>query len=450
MKSFSILCSTLLIQVVVGQTPGNTTEVHPKLDTFRCTVLGGCKKTTNYIVVESSQHNIHQATSNANCGEWGEKPNATACPDEASCARNCIIEGMSDYRTQGISTSGSAIRLQQQFNNKTVSPRIYLLEENKQKYDMMHLVGAEFSFDVEMDKLPCGMNSALYLSEMLEDGGKSTSPNSKAGAYYGAGYCDAQCFVTPFINGVGNIDGHGSCCNELDIWEANSRATHIAPHPCTEPGLYECTGDECGSSGVCDKSGCAWNPNRVNAPGFYGRGDSFKVDSTRKFTVVSQFLADKKGNLKELHRHYVQDGQLIESAVVNIEGPPKVNYINDEYCEAVNATEYIRIGGTNQMGEAMSRGMVLVMSLWWDEGGFMNWLDQGEAGPCNATEGDPKNILKVVPNPEVTFSNIRIGEINSTFSLGSPYAYAGSARKRSPRLAHLQQHQHLYKRGSNH
>lgn len=50
-----------------------------------------------------------------------------------------------------------------------------------------------------MDKLPCGMNSALYLSEMLADGGKSEL--NRGGAYWGTGYCDAQCYTTPFING---------------------------------------------------------------------------------------------------------------------------------------------------------------------------------------------------------------------------------------------------------
>ncbi|KAF5019788.1 hypothetical protein F66182_8157 [Fusarium sp. NRRL 66182] len=449
MKSFAVLCSALLVQTVVGQTPSNTSEVHPKLDTYRCTVAGGCKKTVNYLVVESSQHGLHQVGDmDSNCGHWGEGPNTTACPDEASCAKNCIIEGIPDYSRQGITTSGDSLRLTQLSGNRTVSPRLYFLEENEEKYDMLYLTGAEFSFDVEMDKLPCGMNSALYLSEMRQDGGKGLSPHNKAGPYYGTGYCDAQCFVTPFINGVANLDARGACCNELDIWEANSRSTHIAPHPCSEPGLYECTGDECGPEGVCDKPGCAWNHNRVNQTDFYGRGGSFKVDTTRKFTVVSQFLSDKAGKLTELHRHYVQDGRIIESAVVNIEGPPKVNFINDEYCEATNATSYMRLGGTQQMGEAMSRGMVLVISLWWDEGGFMEWLDQGNNGPCDATEGDPKNIVKLVPNPEVTFSNIRVGELNSTFATRQSNAGYGWAKRKSHRQSHLYHHQRQHQRGS--
>lgn len=44
------------------------------------------------------------------------------------------------------------------------------------------------------------MNSALYMGEMLEDGGQSEL--NPGGATWGTGYCDAQCYVTPFINGV--------------------------------------------------------------------------------------------------------------------------------------------------------------------------------------------------------------------------------------------------------
>ncbi|KAF5629993.1 endoglucanase type C [Fusarium tjaetaba] len=428
MKSLSLILSALAVQVAVAQTPDKGKEQHPKLETYRCTKAAGCKKQTNYIVADAGIHGIHQKNG-AGCGDWGQKPNATACPDEASCAKNCILSGMDSnaYKNAGITTSGNKLRLQQLINNQLVSPRVYLLEGNKKKYEMLHLTGTEFSFDVEMEKLPCGMNGALYLSEMPQDGGKSTSKNSKAGAYYGAGYCDAQCYVTPFINGVGNIKGQGVCCNELDIWEANSRATHIAPHPCNKPGVYGCTGDECSSSGICDKAGCGWNHNRINVTDFYGRGKKYKVDSTRKFTVTSQFVANKQGDLIELHRHYIQDNKVIESAVVNISGPPKINFINDKYCAATGANEYMRLGGTKQMGDAMSRGMVLAMSVWWSEGDFMAWLDQGVAGPCDATEGDPKNIVKVQPNPEVTFSNIRIGEIGSTSSVKAP-AYPGPHR----------------------
>jgi cellulase len=75
----------------------------------------------------------------------------------------------------------------------------------------------------------------------------------------------------------------------------------------------------------------------------------------------------------------------------------------------------MELGATEAMGAAMTRGMVLAMSIWWDEGGNMQWLDGGNAGPCNATEGAPSEIRKIQPDPAVTFSNIKWGEIGSTF-----------------------------------
>jgi cellulose 1,4-beta-cellobiosidase len=61
------------------------------------------------------------------------------------------------------------------------------------KYQMLKLKNQEFSFDVDMSNLGCGLNGAVYLSEMEEDGGMSKYPSNKAGAKYGTGYCDSQC-----------------------------------------------------------------------------------------------------------------------------------------------------------------------------------------------------------------------------------------------------------------
>jgi cellulase len=59
--------------------------------------------------------------------------------------------------------------------------------------------------------------------------------------------------------------------------------------------------------------------------------------------------------------------------------------------------------------------MVLVFSIWNSAGDFMSWLDGGNNGPCNATAGDPAQIVKLTPDVSVTFSNIRWGDIGSTF-----------------------------------
>lgn len=187
----------------------------------------------------------------------------------------------------------------------------------------------------------------------------------------------------------------------------------MAPHTCSKPGLYRCSGTECGSTGVCDKNGCGKNPYSAGEKNYYGVGS--KVDTSKPFTVVTQFPA-KDGVLQEVVRKYVQNGKVIEDAAVNATGP-----MNDSYCSKNGATAFMNLGGMKGMGESMSRGMVLAMSIWWDDSGFMNWLDSGNAGPCNATEGDPKVIQKIEKAPAVVFSQIKWGEIGSTFSTRKHY-----------------------------
>jgi hypothetical protein len=73
-----------------------------------------------------------------------------------------------------------------------VGSRLYFMDGEK-NYKMFKLLDQEFTFDVDMTKLPCGTNGALYFAEMEKDGGTSLYAQNKAGAQYGTGYCDAQC-----------------------------------------------------------------------------------------------------------------------------------------------------------------------------------------------------------------------------------------------------------------
>lgn len=232
-------------------------------------------------------------------------------------------------------------------------------------------------------------------------------------------FCERQFHVSDVVTSQANINGSGVCCSELDIWEANSRATQFAPHPCNEIGLYMCdpNSGECGSNGVCDKSGCGSNPYRTN-PEYYGL--DMVVDTTRPFSVVTQFPADGSDVLTSYKRLYIQDGNIIETPAVNVSGVEQT-IVNDAYCAAAGADRYMDLGATSGMGEAMTRGMVLVFSLWWDSSTFMQWLDQSSsgAGPCNATEGSPASIEAIQPDTQVTFRNVRWGHIGSTFSSGA-------------------------------
>lgn len=410
-RSFSIFAA--LLSFAAAQTPDKTPEVHPELQTWECTKAKGCIAKTSKLVLDSLAHPIYQVNNpTLGCGGGvNNGPNATVCPDAATCAKNCIMKGISDYTKYGVWTNGSSLYLQQLLNGLTVSPRVYLLDEGGQNYEMLKLTGKEFSFDVDETKLPCGMNGALYLSEMETNGGKSHL--NTGGAAYGTGYCDAQCFVQPFINGEANIGDKGLCCNEMDIWEANKEAQAFTPHTCNHTSLYGCTGAECGSDGVCDKPGCGYNPYGYGNKDYYGPG--LTVNTNKRFTVVTQFPADAKGNLAAIRRLYVQDGKIIKNAAWEINGTAALNEVDTAYCSKDGPTAFTRNGGIEGMGRALSRGMVLIFSIWWDTSGYMNWLDSGNAGPCSATEGNPDVIEVVQPNPAVTFSAIKWGEINSTY-----------------------------------
>ena len=144
--------------------------------------------------------------------------------------------------------------------------------EDENNYKLFNLKNSEFTFDVNVSNLPCGLNGTLYFVEMDADGGMSRFPGNKAGAKYGTGYCNAQCpHGVMFINGEANCEdwntetqtGHyGSCCNEMDIWQSNKISFTYVPHVCTVQGQTRCEGITCGDdangqrySGVCDKDG---------------------------------------------------------------------------------------------------------------------------------------------------------------------------------------------------
>ena len=110
------------------------------------------------------------------------------------------------------------------------------------------------------------------------------------------------------------VGGHGSCCNEMDIGEANSISTAVTPHPCDAAGQTMCEGDKCGGTysssryaGTCDPDGCDFNPYRMGNESFYGPGKI--VDTKSKMTVVTQFITDDgtdSGTLKEIKRLHVR------------------------------------------------------------------------------------------------------------------------------------------------
>jgi len=311
----------------------------------------------------------------------------------------------------------------------------------------------EFTFDVDVSNLPCGLNGALYFVEMDADGGLSKFPLNKAGAKYGTGYCDAQCpHDLKFINGEANIIDwkpspndpnsgtgfYGTCCIEMDIWESNSMATAVTPHVCTVQGQYRCNMTYCGDgdqryAGVCDKDGCDFNSYRMGNHTFFG--ETMVVDTSKPFTVVTQFItADGTDNgvLSEIKRIYVQDGVVIPNSDANFSGLKPYNSITDQFCDDQKTlfgdkNDFEAKGGLKGVGNAFENGMVLVLSLWDDHDVYMLWLDSeypttapatqpGVArGACATSSGRPSVVEKEYPNSNVVYSDIKYGALGSTF-----------------------------------
>ena len=81
------------------------------------------------------------------------------------------------------------------------------------------------------------------------------------------------------------------------------------------------------------------------------------------------------------------------------------------------------------MGGSLERGMVLVMSLWDDHAVHMLWLDSSyppdkspsapgvTRGTCPTSSGVPDQVENQYPNADVTYSNIKYGEIGSTYQM---------------------------------
>ena len=196
--------STVLALLGLGasQQLGKTIpEVHPQLTTYKCTKSNGCTAQNSLIVAEQDWRLVSAVDGSGVCKQPGRGAlNKTLCPDAVTCAKNCALEGV-NYTSIGVNTKADSLKLDMYVGSLDVSPRVYLLDRDGKSYEDLKLLNAEISFDVDVSKLPCGMNGALYLSEMDMDGGRSDL--NPAGASRGTGYCDAQCYTThTWTNGV--------------------------------------------------------------------------------------------------------------------------------------------------------------------------------------------------------------------------------------------------------
>jgi len=450
-----------------GMSESYSQEQGPKINLRRCTAPGSCKDEEKTLTIDSNWRWVHVQGDYKNCYKGNEWV-AEYCPgdDGAACAKKCQLEGVTSdqykttYGVQAIPNGVSMKLVNKHEYGVSVGSRLYMYE--KDKYEMFQLMNKEFAFDAEMNDAECGINGAVYLIEMQDDGGKGKG-NNQAGAKFGTGYCDAQCpHDMKFIDGEANIKGwtpnakdksgnmgighYGACCNEMDIWEANARAQALTPHPCSKPSLYRCEGTECGDNdkgerykGVCDKDGCDFAAWRMGNQKFYGKGSEFDIDTTQLLTQVTQFVTKgdtDDGELVEIRRGWAQNGKVI----VNSDAPHLTeagcigqgNSLSDDLCKSQNElfgdyNHFEHHGAHKVMGESLRRGHVLAISLWDDVDVSMMWLDSWfprdkdkntpgiSRGPCKGgDESTPTYVRKKFPEAVVKYTNFAVGCIGCT------------------------------------
>ena len=107
-----------------------------------------------------TRHTVEGAT---NCDE-GNSWDKSICPDGETCASACCLDGVDYQSTYGIQSDGNALSLKyvtEHGYGTNVGSRVYLME-SEDKYQMFELLGNEFTFDVDVSNIGCGLNGALY------------------------------------------------------------------------------------------------------------------------------------------------------------------------------------------------------------------------------------------------------------------------------------------------
>ncbi|KAI9154767.1 glycosyl hydrolase family 7 [Paramyrothecium foliicola] len=442
---FSLIVPLLLGAAQAQQVGYLTREIHPKLQWSKCTASGGCSKVSGGVVVDAEWRWLHNVGGFHNCfigNEWV----SDTCNSSANCTTNCALEGAEYKSTFGVETNKDNVALRFKTSSafaQNVNNRVFLLESDT-KYQTFTLLNNEFAFDVDLSAVPCGLNSRLQFLAMDADGGVARWPSNKAGAAYGTGYCDATCTrgLKFLISGnKANYDGwtpslwdarggqglEGACCSEFDLWSSNAHSYSTTSKLCLHDGYAACLGDNCGDeyydrTAPCDRTGCDFNPFRLGATDFYGIGK--KVDTRKKFTVVTQF------HETEVTQYFVQGGKRFEAPSPVLPGFPEGNGLSGDYCDRRAESfgepdKFKKFGGWGRHNDVLSQPLVLAISLSNDYWSHNLWLDSAYPvdadphrpgvvrGDCPAGDHEPWVLEQLYPEAKAAWSNIRFGPIGS-------------------------------------
>jgi cellulose 1,4-beta-cellobiosidase len=175
-------------------------------------------------------------------------------------------------------------------------------------------------------------------------------------------------------------------------------------------------------------TGCEFNPFREASPGFYGVGPAFRLDTSRKFTVRTQFITNSStGALSSIRRFHIQNGTKLQNPISHFTGMTEFSDRNCNEQKVVfgEPNLFASLGGLTTLGKAFERGMVLEMSIDEDQTDNMLQLDSTfppHANPqlpgvrrslCGKNTGFPADVETNNRTVQVVFSNIKFGPIGS-------------------------------------
>ena len=183
LKLISIICIFPLLLQSQG-TGTQKQEYHLPLSIEECSSSGSCSTIQSKVTLDANWRWTHSSSGYQNCYS-GNTWDPSLCPDPATCTNNCVLEGVdsNDWNSPyGVHSTGTGLQLNFVTNgaySKNIGSRTYLLADDDNYY-MFKLKNREFTFDVDVSNLPCGLNGALYFVSMEKDGGKSKYPTNES------------------------------------------------------------------------------------------------------------------------------------------------------------------------------------------------------------------------------------------------------------------------------
>lgn len=232
-------------------------------------------------------------------------------------------------------------------------------------YHNFTLLGRELSYDIDLSKVGCSCNAALFFVSSVGYGKNGSAARGDNAPYY----CDA--------NNIGGV-----WCWEMDSVESNKWATQSTPHTCDAP--------DNGYISSCDRTGCDGDRTRLNSfsvdPGAMCPSSYCRIDTRHPFRIHQRYETDSTSTkLIGITNIIVQGSGALEWSVC-----PNALYLE-------------------QMSGPLSK-MRMVFQLWGEVAGGMSWLDGkvGCSGACNTN------------NATVTFSNIEISPITPGAAAAAP------------------------------